>query len=139
MTLEYYSYLYLCYFWNMNIFGRFLVNMLHPFIHSSIHSVHNVASEYIRIFVHVHFWIFAHHWYPGKAPHCEMCLFSCLCIVLMCEPFSFIVVTACSALTVHSIEASVTSCVPLMMPCTQGKLFTYKCVCANERPVLGWL
>ena len=31
-------------------------------IYSDIHSVHNVASQYIRIFVRVHFMIFAHYW-----------------------------------------------------------------------------
>ena len=31
-------------------------------IFSDICSVHNVASENIRIFVRVHFMIFAHHW-----------------------------------------------------------------------------
>ena len=30
-------------------------------IPSDIHSVHYVASKYIRIFVHIHFMIFAHH------------------------------------------------------------------------------
>ena len=31
-------------------------------IYSDIHSVNNVGTEYIRIFVRVHFMIFTHHW-----------------------------------------------------------------------------
>ena len=39
-----------------------LVNMWHLKIYSDIHLVHNAVSEYIWIFVRVHFMILAHHW-----------------------------------------------------------------------------